>query len=188
MVLESVPDGLPYAIVGFIALLASVFLATRLGVTFETLRIYAIEQRWFLVHHAALLAAVLVYELARLGSSLEERTDKPKAARTAAALLIPAALIAFMAPKLIALHPRLVEATWLAAVIILLGTLPAALRCLFDFGQLLETPRAKMIASLVAALLLGVGLATALGIDDARRAIASAAASAGFEILPRLLS
>src|SRR5688572_463043 len=35
MALESVPDGLPYAIIGTLALIASVLLATRLGVTFE---------------------------------------------------------------------------------------------------------------------------------------------------------
>ena len=188
MVLESVPDGLPYAIVGLIAMLTTVLLATRLGVTVETLRILAIEQQWFLLHHAALVLAVFVYELARMGSSLEERTDHPKAARAAATLLIPAGLIAFLAPSLIPLHPRVVEASWLAAMVLVLGSLPPALRCLLDFGRVFETPRAKMIAGLVAALLLGVGLATVLGIDDARRAIASAAANAGFEILPRLLS
>jgi hypothetical protein len=188
MVMESVPDGLPYAIVGTIALIAGVLLATRLSVTFETLRILAIKQYWFLIHCTALLVTVFVYELARLGSSLEERNDSPKAARAAASLLLPAGLIGAAAPGLIPLHPPLVEATWLAAMVLLLGALPAALRCLFDFSKLFETPRSKMLAGMAAALLLGISLATVLGIDDARRAIASAAASAGFEILPRLLS
>ncbi len=188
IVLESVNGGLPYAIVGLLALIATVFLATRVGVTMESLRILAIEPYWFLIHAAALVVAVAIYELARMGASLEERTDKPRAARAAAALVLPTLLITIGAPKLVPLHPRLVEATWLGATVLLLGVLPATIRCVFDFGRLFETPRARLLAGLACALIVGIALATALGIDDARRAIASAAASAGFEILPKLLS
>jgi hypothetical protein len=188
MVLESVPDGLPYAIVGALSLTAAVLLATRTGTTLQSIENLAIKPQWFLAHAAALVLAVIVYELARMGASLEERTDKPRAARAAAALFIPAAVVVLWGPRLVALHPRLVEATWLSAMVLVIGVIPAAVRCLVDFGSTFDTPRARMLAALVAALLLGVGIATVLGIDDARRAIASAAANAGFEILPRLLS
>ncbi len=188
MVLESWTDGLPYAIVGMLSLLAGVLLASRFNVTSETLRILAIRPHWFLVHAAALIVAVAVYELARMGASLEETLDRPKAARAASALLLPSALIVLFAPRLIALYPRLVEATWLAAIVLVLGSLPAAIRCVIDPGRLFESGRARMIAGVLTALVFGVAIATVLGIDDARRAVASAAANAGFEILPKLLS
>lgn len=180
-------EGLPYAVLGMIALLLSVILATRFNLTLGTLRVLRIKQEVALFHAGALVFTVAVFELLRLGGTFEERTDKPRSARALAAFLVPAGLVTFGAPKLISLYPRLVEAVWFAAAVLFCGALPATVRCLFDFGRLFESRRAKAIGGVFAALLLGAAGAAIVGAEDARRTVASAAAAAGFEILPKLL-
>lgn len=180
-------EGLPYAILGLIALIVSALLATRFDLTFDTLRALRIKQEVALVHAGALVVAVVTFELLRLGSTFEERSDKPRSARALAAFLLPAGLITFAAPKLISLYPRLVEAIWFASAVLFLGALPASLRCVFDFGRLFESRRAKAIGGVFGALLLGAAGAAIVGAADTRRTLANAAAAAGFEILPKLL-
>jgi hypothetical protein len=176
--------GLPYTIAGLLGLIVAVVLATRFPITSETLRILRIKPELALVHAGALLLGVVIYEVARMGSAIEERSNSPRAARFMAALAIPAAMVTFGAPRLVGLYPRFVEALWFASAVVLVGSIPAAFRCAFD----LRRKNAVIVFALVVIAAIGGVVTIAMLPPPARAALAATAAAYGFEILPKLLS
>ena len=193
MVTKSVPGGLPYALLGLLAGLGALLVVLNWSVTADTMRLLRIQPRWILIRAGAALVLVMVYELLRLGASLEERTRGPRIPRALAAMVLPAFVVVFGAPTLLHAAPRFLEATWFAAVIVGFGALPAAVVCVLDDLALSghSRTRARHRMRLYGGITLGLLLAIAVLLPRLGMPIfeglSGAARAAGFRVLPALL-
>lgn len=127
MALFNAKSGLLYLLLGIGAAVSAVLLFdawSRSYLTFENL---AMEPRWLLLHVAALLGAIFLFEILRLLSAIDESLRGPVAPRALAALLIPSLAVLYAAPKVVTFWPRLVESSFCAALVIVAGALPAAI-------------------------------------------------------------
>lgn len=189
MALESLSEGWAFSLLGVLTLLPALFMIVNWSATRNTIRMFSMDERVVLGHAAAIVALLFSYELLRLGSFLEERTNALKLPRVLATLTVPALAILFMGPDILPAWPRLVEALWCAALVAAMGGIAGSVWCIMD--GTLSTPRATMIfRGLGAALLIAliaVGMMTGTFSASTLRMLACAAQEAGFRVLPRLL-
>ena len=187
MAIDEIRRGLPYLVLGVVALILAILLAVGGPRYADALSLYRIDQRWMLVHGLAVLAAVTIYELLRLASSREDRTKEPWAPRVIATAFVPAAVVLVAAPDLVGFAPRLVEAGWFAAAVVAVGTAPAALWTVLGGAASGLSPRRVVIGTLgvVAVALLITWLVGGSGLLGSW---GDAAAARGFVVLPEILS
>lgn len=186
MALSDVKSGIVYTLPGIAVAVTAVLLFNAWSKSYDTFQLLAMQERWLLLHAAAILGAVLVFELLRMLAALDENIRGPRAPRVLAALFIPSLAVLYAAPKLVTFWPRLVEAAALASVVLLLGALPAAV---WSIGMaFVRSPQAEKILGWTCAALGAVGfVAAGAGVSTMSATVAAALGRFGFEILPALL-
>lgn len=190
MALESFRAGLPYTVLGLLAIIPTLFLLIGWSRTTQELHALSIDERWLIAHAAGAIALLSTFELLRLASFFEEpRAKELRAPRILAAFTVPAVATAIAGPELVSLWPRLVEATWFSSVIVAAGAVIASIWCAAEGTLEEEGPRlAFRVAGLVVlAGLIGAGVATGVFGAESVRMVASVAKAAGFRALPALL-
>ncbi len=187
MATKSVPAGLPYALLGLVSGLGALLVLLNWTLAADTLRELRIHPRWILIRGTALLVLVCVYELLRLGATLEENRRPPLGARVLAALAAPALVVIVGAPMIMSASPRLLESAWFAALVVGFGAIPAAVACVFDKLNAASLSRFRIVAGLTLVFLIALavflpafGLPLFSGLEGAARA-------AGFRVLPSLI-
>lgn len=190
MAVKSAVGGLPYLLLGLAALVLGGLLTLQWEVARQSVRTFQIREVFLLAHASAIVLAVLVYELLRFGSTLEERYYGSRAPRFLAAFLLPALALLLGGPSIVRLWPRLVEALWLTAGVIVVGALPAAVWSAAE-GFLMSHERLRRFQAIVGAsilLLLVIGGGALASSAALRTDVATWAANSGFVMLPRLLA
>ena len=188
-VMHDLRSGAALLVTGLLTLGAALFVGGAWSRTEASLARLQIDRRFMIIHGAILVLLVLLYELQRLASSVAEREKLPLAARGLGALLLPAAVTAFACASLMPVAPRSLEACFFSAVIVAVGALPAAISCAAE-GALRGGDERRMFrlagAALLAVLTIALVLSAVLG-GASLDALAHAAASAGFRVLPGML-
>lgn len=189
MALESPRDGLPYLVLGLLALLPALFLVIGWPRTVAQLHALAFDDRWVLAHAGLVVGLLVVFEGLRLASYFEEHTGGLKAPRALAALLLPAAAIVWKGPELVGIWPQLVEATWFASVILAIGGVAGTVWCVGD--GTLASPRGRLVFRIVGAValvaLVAFVVVTEPFAEATLRSLAAYARASGFRTLPALL-
>ncbi|MCK6549062.1 hypothetical protein L6R52_24675 [Myxococcota bacterium] len=189
MALESPRDGLPYLVLGLLALLPALFLVIGWPRTVAQLHSLAFDDRWMLAHAALVVVLLVVFEGLRLASFFEEHTGSLKAPRVLAALLLPSIAIAWKAPELVGIWPQLVEASWFASIVLAIGGLAGTVWCVGD--GTLSTPRSRMVFRIVGLVVLIAAIAAVVVTEPfgeaTLRSLAAYARASGFRTLPGLL-
>jgi hypothetical protein len=154
--------------------------------TFDNLTTFRIQPRWLLLHAAAIVGAIGLFELLRLLSAIDEKIRGPIAPRVLASFLIPSLAILYATPKILTYYPRLVEAFFGTALVLAAGAVPAAV---WSIGiAFVRSPSAQrklgyacvgLVVVCVAALAVAV-----FGLGAATQATLRAS---GFELLPSLI-
>ena len=186
MALVDVKQGALYCVLGIASAVAAVMLWVDWSRTFDNFTTFRIQPRWLLLHAAAILGAVALFELLRLLSALDEKIRGPAAPRVLAAFLVPSLAVIYATPRLVAYYPRLVEAAFCAAVVLATGALPATV---WSIGMaFVRSPVAQKrlgIACLAVAVIAVACLAGAVfGLGTGAQATLRAN---GFELLPSLI-
>lgn len=190
MAVSSAVAGIPYLVLGVAAVALGALLFLDWEIANANIRTFHIKKLFLLIHWAAIVLAVLVFELLRFAAALEEKYYGTRAPRLLAALLVPAMAVVIGSPRLIYMWPQLMEAVWLTAVVVAIGAVPAAIWSAAE-GFLMSIDRLRrfqiaVLAGLV--ITVGGGLGLILGIASVRGAALVWATEAGFQILPRLLA
>lgn len=186
MALADMKNGLFYALPGIAVAVTAVLLFNAWAKSYETFQVLAMKEKWLLYHAAALLGAVLLFELLRMLAALDENIRGPSAPRALAALFVPSLAVLYAAPKVVSFWPRLVEAAALASGVLLLGALPAAV---WSIGMAFaRSPRAEKILRWTCVGIGAVGfLAAGVVFATMGDTVAAALTRRGFEVLPALL-
>ena len=188
MVTKSVPAGLPYALLGLLSGLGALLTVLNWSSSAATIQQLHIQPRWVLLRAGAVLVLICIYELLRVGASLEERPKGPRTPRIMAAFVLPAFLVIMAGPAFISAEPQLVEAAWFAALVLGFGALPASAACIMD-GLVTQThlSRFRIGAGLTLAVLVAIAaFLPVLGVP-LFDGLQGAARAAGFRVLPTLI-
>lgn len=189
MVLGEARRGLPLAVMGVAVAVAGALCALAWSTgeaTRDRLRLRAIVE---LLDVGSLFVVVLAYEVLRLASAWEERRHGGRAPRMVAAPFAPALFAVLVLPGVLRHHPRLLEATWWAALLLVLGTAPAVLWCLLEERIAPEARRWVLLLSAAGVVIPVLGLTVALVLmPEAATEWSEYARTLGFRLLPRWLT
>lgn len=186
MALIDVKAGALYCVLGIAAAVAAVMLWVDWSRTFDNFATFRIQPQWLLVHAAAILGAIVLFEILRLLSALDEKIRGPAAPRVLAAFLLPSLAVLYATPKLVGYYPRVVEAFFCTAVVLTAGALPAAVWSIgMAFVRSPQGQRRLGYASAALALLSLGGLAALyFGLGPS---VQETLRANGFELLPSLI-
>jgi hypothetical protein len=189
MALETVAQGWPYTLLGLLAIVPAVFLILNMKASALLLENLAIDPVWLLAQAAAVLGLFVVFEVLRLGSFFEEPSKGPRVPRILAAFTLPAALLLVGAPEIVRLSPRLVEASWCAALILLIGGFAGTAWCALE-GTVESTEGQKSFRiagiAIIAVAAVG-GVLTGVLSPSTIIALGTWTKSLGFTVVPSLL-
>ncbi len=189
MAVSSAVAGIPYLLLGVAAVALGTLLFLDWDIANTNIRTFHIKKLFLLVHWGAIVLAVLVFELLRFASALEEKYYGTRAPRLLAALLMPAIIVLVGSPRVTYMWPQLMESVWLTAAVVAIGAVPAAIWSAAE-GFLMSTDRLRRFQIVVVAgmgLTVGGGLGVIFAVANVRAAALAWTSNAGFEILPRLL-
>lgn len=187
MAVSSTFGGLPYLVLGLTAIVLGGLLALEWELATENVRTLHIREVFLLVHAGAIVLAAAVFEMLRFGASLEERYYGSRAPRLLASLLLPALIVLFGGPEVVRLWPRLVEAAWMTAAVIVLGAVPAAIWTAAE-GFLASHERLRRFQLAVGGVLASGAVLGVIVVLTFGARLSAWAADVGFVLLPRLLA
>ena len=125
-------DGTRYSIVGLLILLFFILILTDIPVRHQLIARYQLAKSYILFDTTALITLCLLFELLRMGADFEEYNHNDlKAPRMISVLFLPSVTaVALGMSEYTSPWTNTVQAVWVTAIFVSMGTLPATIYCM----------------------------------------------------------
>jgi len=184
---EKVGGGLAYALIGLLSLLPAVVVTISWSARAQAVNKLHMDPGWLVLHGAAAVLSVLLYELVRSASSQNVDRGRVRLSRWLAALFLPSLAVVLLGPGLVGFAPGPVEAAWLVAIPLAAISIVAAVDAIRARTELDAGRRSTGLTALFLGLSLVGGLLTLALSVELNASLAKRAENAGFVKLPLIV-